>query len=104
VIDRCASLRTRIAFVIAALFLCAQLILGSHIHTDGDDTGALHDPCAICLVKSSGNDEGAPAPALFAVASPVFETIRYAQSVIDCGLVGGLNFQEWARGPPAMAL
>ena len=98
-----AILRTKVAFVIAALFLCAQLIVGSHIHTDGDETSALTDPCAICLVKSSGNDGGAPAPILFAVASPVLETIRYAQSVIDCGLSGGLNSQEWARGPPAMA-
>lgn len=98
-------LRTRAALLFAALFLCAQVILGSHVHADGDATGKGKplDLCAVCLINVAGNDGAGPIPAGPVLSSPWIESFRLLVPLDVRGAEDALRTQKWARGPPQLA-
>lgn len=104
--DTCRTvMRTKAALLFAALFLCAQIILGSHVHADGDGTGKGKplNVCAVCLVKVAGNDGAGPIPAGPVLSSPWIEAFRFLVPLDVRGAEDALRTQKWARGPPLLA-
>lgn len=98
-------IRTRAALLFAALFLCAQIIIGSHFHAEGDAAGKGKplDRCAVCLVKIAGNDGAGLIPAGPVLSSPLIETFRLLVPIVVRGTDDALRTQKWARGPPLLA-
>lgn len=93
------------AILVATLLFAAQLLTASHFHqleSGSHQDGSLH-ACAICLVKSSVNEDTGPLPSAIGVLAPLahrYIGVVYFSDALPSSVEPSDN---WVRGPPALA-